>query len=91
MKGKQDGGFFPSAVYGKAGLKTQKDMEKAMKEAAKKAKNETRSVPSPSEVPMPKTLKTLLMPYRGGSYVIHTGVRGGKYIMVNNNKVYLRK
>lgn len=31
------------------------------------------------------------MSYKGGSYVVHTGRRGGKYIKVGDRKIYLRK
>lgn len=33
--------------------------------------------------------QSLTVTYRGGSHVVHTGSRGGRYILVNNKKVYL--
>ena len=35
--------------------------------------------------------KSVRKSYKGGSYVVHTGVRGGKYILVKGEKIYLTK
>ena len=38
---------------------------------------------------MPSSTKTHV--YKGGSYVVRTGSKGGKYIMVKGEKRYIKK
>lgn len=34
--------------------------------------------------------QSITVTYRGGNYKVHTGSRGGKYILVNDKKVYIK-
>lgn len=89
MSNKKKGGVLPP-ISGMAGLRMQEAMQKATRSKQMPVPSAPplpspmpRSIPSPSEVPMPR------FSYKGGSYVIHTGKRGGKYIIVNGTKRYI--
>jgi hypothetical protein len=59
--------------------------------AVRVANPKTPRLGTPPIVEDVESVKPPVMSYKGGSYVVHTGRRGGKYIKVGDRKIYLRK